>query len=107
KTIEGKPLTFVPGSKYSYRNTNYLLLALMTDAITGDHAKFISETIFAPLELSNTFYRHEAGYIDYPLLTNSYWDRYSDGAVENVSQMQRMNVSTLIGDDGIVTTPVD
>jgi D-alanyl-D-alanine carboxypeptidase len=107
KFIEGKHLDFPPGSKYAYRNTNYLILALITDQITGDHAKFISDTIFKPLGLTNTFYRHEAGYIEYPTIVNSYWDRYSDGRIENVSRMQRTNVSTLIGDDGIVTTPVE
>jgi D-alanyl-D-alanine carboxypeptidase len=107
KYIEGKPLDFEPGSKYSYRNTNYVLLALIADAITGDHAAFLSETIFKPLGLNNTFYRHEPDYLNYPQLVNSYWDRYSNSVVENVSQMQRNNVASLIGDDGIVATPVD
>lgn len=105
--VAGEPLDFEPGSRYSYRNTNYVLLALMVDAITGDHARFISENIFAPLGLTQTFYRHEKGYLTYPYIVNTYWDRYSDGILENVSQMQRTNVSTLIGDDGIVTTPAD
>lgn len=107
KYVEDKPLDFEPGSKYSYRNTNYVLLALIADALTGDHTAFLSETIFKPLGLNNTFYRHEAGYLNYPLLVNSYWDRYSSSIVENVSQMQRNNVASLIGDDGIVATPVD
>jgi D-alanyl-D-alanine carboxypeptidase len=107
KYIEGKPLDFEPGSKYSYRNTNYVLLALIADAITGDHAAFLSETIFKPLGLSHTFYRHEPDYLNYPQLVNSYWDRYSNRIAENVSQMQRNNVASLIGDDGIVATPVD
>jgi D-alanyl-D-alanine carboxypeptidase len=107
KYIEGKPLDFEPGSKFSYRNTNYVLLALIADAITGDHAAFLSETIFKPLGLVNTFYRHEPGYLDYPQLVNTYWDRYSTSIVENVSQMQRNNVASLIGDDGIVATPVE
>lgn len=72
KYIEGKPLDFVPGSKYSYRNTNYLLLALMTDAITGDHTKFIKETIMRPLVLTNTFYRGDPGYLTYSNLVNAY-----------------------------------
>lgn len=105
--IEGKPLDFAPGSKYSYRNTNYELLALMMDALTGDHARYITETIFTPLDLNQTFYRSESGYLNYTNLVNSYWDRYSNGIVENVSQMQRTNVASLIGDDGIVTTPID
>ncbi|QMU31591.1 beta-lactamase family protein [Adhaeribacter radiodurans] len=107
KYVEGKKLDFTPGSKHSYRNTNYLLLALMADAITGDHAKFISETILKPLDLDNTFYRNDPGYLKYSNLVNSYWDRYSNGIVENVSQMQQTNVASLIGDDGIVTTPTD
>jgi D-alanyl-D-alanine carboxypeptidase len=107
KYIDDKPLDFEPGSKFSYRNTNYVLLALIADAITGDHAAFISETIFKPLGLSNTFYRHESDYLNYPQLVNAYWDRYSNSIVENVSQMQRNNVASLVGDDGIVATPVD
>ncbi|MCK6616478.1 MAG: beta-lactamase family protein [Cyclobacteriaceae bacterium] len=105
--IEGKPLNFAPGSKYSYRNTNYLLLALIADAITGDHAAYIAEKIFEPLGLTNTFYRNDTGYLNYPNLVNSYWDRYSDGIIENVSRMQQTNVASLVGDDGIVATPVD
>jgi D-alanyl-D-alanine carboxypeptidase len=105
--IDGKPLDFEPGSRYSYRNTNYVILALMTDALTGDHARFIAETIFEPLGLTNTFYRNDPGYPNYPNLVNAYWDRYSNGIVENVSRLQRNNVASLIGDDGIVTTPVE
>jgi len=105
--IGGKPLDFEPGTKYSYRNTNFVLLALIADAITGDHAAYLSETIFKPLGLTSTFYRHEPGYLNYPQLVNTYWDRHSNGILENVSQMQRNNVASLIGDDGIVATPVD
>lgn len=103
--IKGKPLDFAPGSKYSYRNTNYLVLALMADALTGDHAKFIEEIIFRPLGLSHTFYRGNSAYLKYPELVNGYWDRHSDGIIENASQLQRNNVASLVGDDGIVTTP--
>lgn len=107
KYIEGKKLAFTPGSKHVYSNINYVILSMIADSISGDHAKLISETIFKPLGLVNTFYRNEPGYLKYPELVNSYWDRYSDGIVENVSHLQRMNVSTLVGDDGIVTTPAD
>jgi D-alanyl-D-alanine carboxypeptidase len=57
--IDGKQLDFAPGSRYAYRNTNYVILALMVDAITGDHAKFLSDNIFQPLGLTNTFYRND------------------------------------------------
>lgn len=105
--IEGKPLSFKPGSRYSYRNTNYVLLALIADYVTGDHAKLIEEVIFKPLELKSTRYRGMQGYLNYPRLVNSYWDRFSNGVIENSSELQRNNVQALVGDDGIVSTPVE
>ena len=107
KPIRGKKLQFRPGSKHVYTNTNYMLLALIADSLTGDHAKFISENVFKPLQLTNTFYRNDSAYLKYLTLPNSYWDRYSNSILENVSEMQRTNVSTLVGDDGIVSTPAD
>jgi len=105
--IKGKKLVFVPGSRHLYTNTNYLLLSLIADSLAGNHAGLISQTIFKPLGLAHTFYRNDTGYLLYPQLVNSYWDRYGNGILENISQMQRINVSTLTGDDGIVTTPAD
>jgi D-alanyl-D-alanine carboxypeptidase len=105
KYIDGKPLDFAPASKYSYRNTNYVVLALIVDAITGDHARYMQDVIFTPLGLTSTFYRNDSLYLNYPQLVNTYWDRYSDGLLENISLLQRNNVRALIGDDGIVTTP--
>lgn len=105
--IHQKPLDFPPGSKYSYRNTNYLLLTMIADFITGDHTKLIRESIFQPLQLTHTFYRGDADYLNYPTLVNSYWDRHSNGILENASLLQRNNVASLVGDDGIVTTPIE
>ena len=105
--IKGKKLDFTPGSKHVYANVNYVLLSMIADSLSGSHAKLISDMIFKPLGLANTYYRDEPGYLKYPELVNSYWDRYSNGIVENASQLERMNVSTLVGDDGIVTTPAD
>ena len=107
KYIENKALEFEPGSRYIYRNTNYVLLALIADAITGNHAAFISEHIFKALDLHHTFYRNEPDYLDYPNLTQTYWDRHSNSIIENVSEFQRNNVRCLIGDDGIVATASD
>lgn len=105
--IAKRKLNFKPGSKHQYSNTNYLLLALILDAITGDHAQFIHQQIFAPLELKNSFYHDGPTYLEQPNLVNSYWDRFSNGQIENVSQMQKVNVASLVGDDGVVSTPMD
>ncbi len=105
--IKGKSPDFEPGSRYSYRNSGYVLLALMMDHLTGDHARFIRENIFAKLDLKNTFYRESPDYLEKPELVDGYWDRHSNGILENSSYLQKQNVKKLAGDDGIVTTAED
>jgi D-alanyl-D-alanine carboxypeptidase len=107
KLIQGKDLDFEPGSRYSYRNSGYVLLALMMDHLTGDHAAYIRENIFERLGLKHTFYRDTPSYLDRPELVNGYWDRYSNGILENSSFLQVQNVKKMVGDDGIITNPAD
>lgn len=104
--VTGASPKFSPGEKHSYTNTNYILLALIVDQITGDHKKFIRDEILTAFDLQNTFYHHE-GFMQMPELVNTYWDRYSNGKIENCSDMHRTNVGSLIGDDGVIATPVD
>ncbi len=107
KYIYNKALDFPQGSKYSYRNTNYVLLAIIVDKITGDHASFIRESIFKPLRLQHTYYPLLVDKLGDDQLVSPYWDRYSQGVIENVSKIQQNNVAYMVGDDGIVTTPVE
>lgn len=105
--LENEDSQFPPGSQYKYTNTNYLLLAVIADAITGDHAAFIAENILRPLGLKNTYYRNDPGYLHYENLVDSYWDVLNTGMPANITRMQRANVASLKGDDGIVCTPID
>jgi D-alanyl-D-alanine carboxypeptidase len=98
---------FPPDSRYKYTNTNFLLLAMIADTQTGDHAVYIDENILKPLGLKNTYYRNDPGYLDYENLVDSYWDVLNTGVPANVTLMQRANVASLKGDDGIVCTPTD
>src|SRR5690606_40145833 len=52
-------------------------------------------------------YYHNPGAMEMSRLVNTYWDRYSNGEIENCSDMHRINVKSLIGDDGIIATPSD
>ncbi|MFD2098705.1 serine hydrolase domain-containing protein [Flagellimonas iocasae] len=107
KFIDGEPLTFEPGSQYSYRNTNYVLLSLIADKITGNHGNYIEKTIFKPLGLTHTYYQISYEKLKDEILVSSYWDRYSDGILENISHIQKQNVTYMVGDDGIVTTTTE
>jgi CubicO group peptidase (beta-lactamase class C family) len=55
------PLAFEPGSRFSYSNSNYNLLALIIEQVTGkSYGDFLQEEIFVPLEMHNTGHRGDA-----------------------------------------------
>lgn len=107
KTINGEGLQFTPGSKYKYANTNYLLLSLIEDSITGDHAAFIKKIIFEPLGLGNTYYANNHSYLNGLNLPASYWDVLNENRPVNITRLQVVSVASSKGDDGIVCTPAD
>ncbi len=50
------PADFEPGQKYSYSNTNYLLIGEILDRTLGySHHQYIKEQILNPLGLNNTY----------------------------------------------------
>ena len=107
KAIDGKDLQYKPGSKYKYTNTNYLLLSLIGDAITGDHAAYIKKNIFKRLELKNSYYGKDVNYLKGLYLPQSYWDVFNNGIAVNATPFQQMTVACSKGDDGIVSTTTD
>lgn len=105
--IEDLPMDFEPGSQYKYRNTNYELLSLIADEITGDHVAYINKIIIDKLKLKNTYYLSEKNYMDDLNLVDSYWDILLEGIPVNVSGMQKANVASMKGDDGLVASTAD
>ncbi|RIV18984.1 class A beta-lactamase-related serine hydrolase [Fibrisoma montanum] len=105
--VAKQPLLFPSGSYSRYANTNYLLLALIADQVQGDHARLIQQSILEPLGLQQTFYHNSATYLNQPTLVDSYFDRFGNGKLENITQMQRVNVGSMNGDDGIIASPTD
>ena len=50
------PASFEPGKGYEYSNTNYLLISLLIEKVTGtSNFEYIKEAILNPLGLKNTF----------------------------------------------------
>jgi D-alanyl-D-alanine carboxypeptidase len=107
EAINGKELQFAPGSKYLYTNTNYLLLSLIGDAITGDHAAFIRKNIFERLGLNESYYGKGHDYLKGLNLPESYWDVFNAGVPVNVTPFQQVTVVSSKGDDGIVCSTTD
>jgi D-alanyl-D-alanine carboxypeptidase len=107
QSFEGEDLRFPPGSKYQYTNTNYMLLSLIGDALTGDHAAYIREHIFKPLDLHDSYYAKDFNYLHGLNLPASYWDLENNGSLVDITGLQKMTVEASKGDDGIVCTAAD
>jgi D-alanyl-D-alanine carboxypeptidase len=57
KSTYNKKFYFLPGEGHHYSNTNYLLLGLIIEKITGKTlSKVYREYIFEPIKLNNTFF---------------------------------------------------
>ena len=53
--IEAMPIEWETGSKWAYRNTNYVLLGIIIHKITGKrYDEFLGERIFKPLGMTST-----------------------------------------------------
>ena len=107
QSFEGEDLQYAPGSKYQYTNTNYMLLSLIGDTLTGDHAAYIREHIFKPLNLTDTYYAKDFNYLQGLNLPASYWDLENNGTLVDITGFQKMTVEASKGDDGIVCTAAD
>ncbi|MDJ1500087.1 serine hydrolase domain-containing protein [Xanthocytophaga agilis] len=95
---------FEPGTDYTYSNTNFLLLALIAEKVTGKPLESLyRDIVFEPLGLQQTYYHT----LNQGNLVNSYFDRFGDGKLENISSIMKHLLPTYSGDDGIVATPYD
>ena len=55
KWLAARPLQFVPGTQWSYSNSNYYLLGLVLERVTGQpYAAYLEDRILRPLGLSHT-----------------------------------------------------
>lgn len=64
KVVEGIPLAYLPGTKYSYANLGYLTLGILIHRVTGQfYGDFLQERIFRPLGMTTTRIISEADII--------------------------------------------
>jgi CubicO group peptidase (beta-lactamase class C family) len=72
--FKDKPLDFKPGEKWSYSNSNYILLGTIIERVSGQtYEDFLQKNIFEPLKMVNTGYDHNrmdlaAGYANQTII---------------------------------------
>jgi D-alanyl-D-alanine carboxypeptidase len=101
-----KPPRFEPGTQWSYSNTNYVLLGMLIEKLTGNsYADEITDRIIRPLHLRHTYLPgtrtgipgpHAHGYLTYP----------HDGAMRTVD-ITRENPSWASSAGEIIATTAD
>jgi D-alanyl-D-alanine carboxypeptidase len=103
--VYGMNSLFAPGTSLEYRATNYILLAVIIDELTGNHGRFFSERIFKPLGLTNTYYKTEPGLPHPENLVEIYYDRYGDGIIENLTDILCVySYNTTYGSCGLIAS---
>ncbi len=106
--LHGQPPWSTSGQYYFYSNSNYFLLALIVDEVTGgSHADVITNRILEPLGLDGTHYRAEESYPEVPGLVNSYQDLAGDGRLINVSDLTAHAMTIFFGNAGLISTSAD
>ena len=72
-----EPADFKPDSRYSYSNTNYLLIGRILDKVLGySHHQYVYNEILAPLGLNHTYFSLEE--VDFEDVVSGYWYEYED-----------------------------
>ena len=55
RVMKGLPIQFEPGTQWSYSNSGYLILGLLTSKLAGKHwSEFQAERLFVPLGMTTT-----------------------------------------------------
>ncbi|MCL1786650.1 MAG: beta-lactamase family protein [Defluviitaleaceae bacterium] len=98
-----KPSVFEPGSKMDYSNSNYILLALMIEAVSGeDYHRYITEHIIKPLDLTRTGF-HATNNLPGNTAVGYTWDVNIEAYVGNNFLLPIIGA----GDGGLYTTAGD
>ncbi len=108
--VSAKPLLFPPGSKFSYSNTNYLLVAEIIETITKKTASsYLQEALFDPIGLVSTT-NLEQGRLDelQSFRLPSQWNYDPRGDQETLyPQLHMEDISIAKGAGSIVSSATD
>jgi D-alanyl-D-alanine carboxypeptidase len=102
----GQPLLFEPGASWTYSNTNYILLGLVIQRVTGRHyAKEVERRILQRLQLRDTELPGRRSVITGPH-AHGYLPREVDGQLEPVD-ITRFNPSVTGASGELVSSAAD
>jgi len=102
--VYDKPALFSPGTDFAYADTNYHLLAMIMDEVTGEHhGAYFQSAIMDPLSLNNTWYLPYSSPDNYD--GKSYY--FTSNHYEDVTETQFKLTAGGIGGDGLLCEAKD
>ncbi len=94
-------LDFVPGTRYQYSNTGYVLLAAIVEKVTGESfVDWTQEHVFKPLGMENTFFNDDQS----RLIANLAGAYYLNG---DGKQVRDTNNTTALGSSSLISNGAD
>jgi CubicO group peptidase (beta-lactamase class C family) len=111
-TVTSKPLLYPPGTNWNYAHTNYLILGLVLEKLTGKPVQdLMQEKVLGPLGLTNTSGNHSTPSIPEPVLHAFTSERRSnlgipDGPTRFYEESTFWNPSWTITHGAIQTTNI-
>ncbi|TMM31714.1 MAG: beta-lactamase family protein [Actinobacteria bacterium] len=79
-----QPVTNAPGERWSYSNTNYIILGLLIERLSGrGYAQEVSRRILGPLGLEHSYFPGTSPYIRGPHMTG--YAMMADGSLGNLT----------------------
>jgi len=94
------------GELHYYSDANYMVLTLVLDDVTGSHTREFEQRFIYGTGYTDTYY-HNGGYPWLDEQVNSYFDRYGNKTLENVSDWQIAATERVKGADGMIAAPAD
>lgn len=116
--VSKRPLRFQPGERWSYTNSNFNLLALLVEKISGlKFEDYLKKNVFAPAKMETAYIKttlinashlpEEAYYYDYPFPYSSNLVRITDSFSLPRFKIAYYNLYGLSGDGSVKGTTDD
>lgn len=106
--LSGKPLVFEPGTDLMYSNSNYLLLQLILENVSGkSYWQLLEQEIIEPLQLTETKYNLSEQQTISKGFPNYYFDRYANGQLENITKWNNLLANASDSYGALAATPID
>ncbi len=98
--VKNKPVCYLkPNQRFNYSNTNYALLALIIEKISGKtYSDFLKQELFIPLGMKHSYTYHSVDFFE---------SNFSQGYTQSFKKVANDRYDGVMGDKGVYTTTYD